>query len=185
MSEQCLWKRSKNRRRYNGINSKLERAFYNDSDPAYLRARELPRDRVMVYMAAQGKSNKEIAELFGVIPSTVANTLKQPWARQLMQVEQEAVGVDALTDLIKQHGKGAFLNIVKLGEDPDAPANVRLEANKVVLDRLLGKPNTPIEVTNKKPAAEKTREELEQSVANIAARLGGLEGVPSADEDKA
>ena len=149
---------------FNGVNSTLSDAFYNDFDAAVIKKHETPRDRLMVFMAAQGKTNGEIAKALNISPVTVANNLKQPWARERMQDELREAGRDELKELLKREGSASILKLVDLRDNAESES-VRLGATNSILDRLMGKPNQPLEVNQSKPAKELSTEELERLVA--------------------
>lgn len=68
----------------------------------YELRKEQPLHRIMLYMKAQGASNKKIAEALGVCPTTVGNTVAQPWF------------IRNLAQLLHASGKGNVDTLLKL-----------------------------------------------------------------------
>ena len=146
-----------------GVNSKLEDAFYNDRDPQYKLVSEKPKHRLMVYLAAQGKTNKEIGEQVGASPINVSNVLRQPWARERMQSEIRESGLDELQALLRGEAQASVLKLVELRDNADSEA-VQAQCADKLLDRFLGKPTQPIR-EEKTDLSKLSDEELERIAA--------------------
>ena len=112
----------------------------NMQGPAHVLKREEAVHRVICYLAAEGNTNREIADKTGLSPVTIAYVRHQPWAMQMIaKIIQEAGG-----KAVKNVLQGAALESAKTmitvmrGETSDARSCDRIRAAKEILDRLYG-----------------------------------------------
>lgn len=153
-------------RRLDGVNAGLPGALHNDSDPQYYIKYERPLHRLVIYLAANGLTMKEIAAKTEQSTVAISNILRQPWARAKMIEVMKETGEENIRDLLKPAAKDALLQIIKISKNEDGlvPAAVQLAASVNVVDRFLGKPTQPI--TTEEVAPEKlSDEELEARIA--------------------
>jgi hypothetical protein len=156
---------------YNGVNSKLPNALFNDIDPApgqYVPKKEQPAHRLMVCMAANGFTITEIAEKMQRTVSSVSTVLRQPWARARLTAMMQEAGMDELQRLIKQEASGAIIRIVARAKDKAVDPGVRQRADEYLGNRYLGKPKETVEVSTK-PLDKLTDAELTSIITSAAA----------------
>jgi hypothetical protein len=131
-----------------------EDALWNDTTAGkdtirqHRRVRELPQHRLMIMLKVQGLSNQEIGERLDVLPSTVGDVLRQPWARARIVHELQTAGRDALHTLLESTAVDSVMTLVSLRDDPKTPQAVKKAACDSLLDRVLGKATQPIVQTN-------------------------------------
>lgn len=135
-------------------------ALFGDSEPHKARQKEQPVHRLFVMLKAQGFTNKEIAEKTGVVPQTVCEALKQPWARIRLRQELEQAGRDALHGLLASQAEDSVWTLIEVRDKPNALDRDRITAADKLLDRYLGKPNQPITHASTVDASSVGDEEL-------------------------
>ena len=118
--------------------------FHNDRQPFYEIKHQKPEHLVMIYMKAEGQSNKEIAEKMEVTPVTVANVLKQPWARKQLADIIHKNGGNEVATLFKSAAAEAAQVLIEEMQNEDARPGDRISAADKVLDRVFGKASQPI-----------------------------------------
>ena len=123
-----------------------EDALYNDRDPHYLIKHQRPEHRVMILLKAQGNSNKEIAQTLGVSAVSVANVLKQPWARKQLLEEINKAGRSEVIQVFKGAALDVAEAVVGIVNDPEAKASDKISASHLILDRLFGKATQPMDI---------------------------------------
>ncbi len=155
---------SKVEEQYDASSDKL----FNDRSPNLRILSEKPEHRIVCYLKAQGKSNKEIAELTGFTYPWVSQMLRQPWARQrILQLIKEAGG-DEVTTLLQSTTTDSIYTLIDVRDDPKAKPAERTTAANALLDRVLGKPLQRVE-------ADTTIRNVTNDVSEINAQLAGVE----------
>mgnify|MGYP001566574483 CR=1 FL=1 len=123
--------------------------LHGDTAPDLTIMHERPVHRMMIYMHAQGKSPKDIAQLTGYKEPTIYRLFRQPWARQrLVQIIKESGGDEVKHFLASEVAPS--LHILREIRDGDIPGKTsdRLQAADKILDRALGKPTVHVESDN-------------------------------------
>lgn len=149
-----------------------EDALLNDSGPRVLRKTETPQDILMVYLKAQGATNKAIAEQLGVTPATVSNSLKQPHSRKrLMKILHER-GVEQFDEIVSGALNDSAFTVIDIMNDEKATRRDRLSAAAIIMDRAKGKPTQNVEMRTGKidarpEAIDSELERLEQQLAHV------------------
>ena len=155
----------------NGVNSTLGEALVGDLDAKTVLTRETPAHRTMINMAAAGYTNREIAAAVGRSPTTVANTIRQPWAREYLIKEAKKTVQDEIKTVLEAEALPSIRRLVQIRDsslETAADRNASKAACDSLLDRFLGKPTQPI-TTDAKPMAELSDEELrEQVIAELS-----------------
>ena len=105
---------------------------------------EKPEHRLMLWYRLQGYNVKETAQLTGYTPQTISNISKQPWFQSAFIELAAAQGKDAITSFLEGEVMPALERVVSLAQNGDSD-NVRLAANRELLDRFLGKSTVKIE----------------------------------------
>ncbi len=118
--------------------------LFNDTQPGWAVKKEQPLHRIVILLKAQGKSNREIAEIVGYTAAWVGQVLVQPWARlKLLDVINEA-GKDPVYELLRGEVTNSVFKIIEVRDTADEK-NVQLAAANSLLDRFLGKPTQRVE----------------------------------------
>lgn len=166
--------------RRNGVNSKHDDALHGDVDSKQERQYEKPIHRIMQDMAMEGYTAVEIARATDRSPGTVANILRQPWARKRMIEASKKNVKDTLSAVLEQLAVPTLNEIVELGNNPETPAATKLACKQEVLNRFLGRPTQPILQEAKDPKSL-TNEELQDEVARIVAAQAASAALTSPD----
>lgn len=141
------------------------------TDPNLAILDEKPEHRLIVYLKAQGFSNKEVSDKTGYTQAWVSQITRQPWFRLRLVQELREAGVDQIQQVLKANALDSIFTLVDLRDDPQAPKAVRKACADSLLDRYLGKPTQKFE--NEKPSTPSTEElnHLEQQIAEIDRKL--------------
>jgi len=107
--------------------------------PNFSIIREKPEHRIVVYLKAQGLSNKEIAERTGYTNAWVGQVCRQPWFRLKLVQELKEAGIDQVNAVLKASALDSVFTLVDLRDDVTAPKAVRKSCADSLLDRYLGK----------------------------------------------
>jgi hypothetical protein len=150
-------------KRAGGVNSKLEGALVGDLDPAYELTQEKPVHRTIINLAAAGYMNVEIAKIVGYSATMVANTLKQPWAREYLINEAKKTVQDEIKAVLESEALPSIRKLVTVRDSEKARPSDVIQASNSLLDRFLGKPTQPI-TTEAKPVETQSDEELRQQI---------------------
>lgn len=145
--------------------------LHGAKDPNLAILKETPEHRIMLWMKAQGMSNRLIAEKMNVSEGWVSQIMRQPWARLRVLDMIKENGADAVQTLLKGTTIDSVLTLVDLRDDPKTPPAVRASAASNLIDRVLGKPTQHIEndTTIRHVASEVSA--LEQQLAGVEQEL--------------
>lgn len=151
-----------------------DRLFHSSDrseDPNLAILDENSKHRGIVYLKAQGLSNKEVALKTGYTQAWVSQITRQPWFRLRLVQELREAGIDQIQQLLKSNALDSIFTLVDLRDDPQAPKSVRKSAADSLLDRYLGKPTQKFE--NEKTSSPSSEElhKLEQQIAEIDSAL--------------
>lgn len=121
-----------------------------ERNPMYTLQREKFEHRIVAFHKAAGLTDKECAEATGLHPVTIGYIKKQPWFEQAVLEQIHQRGNEVLNYLQEQALDSAkrLVDIARQAENDET----RRKANNDVLDRVFGKPNSPITVSNVKPS---------------------------------
>jgi hypothetical protein len=139
------------------------RPLFNGRKPLYELKAESPQHRAIIMMTASGMGNKEIAAALGYSAQHVMYVKKQPWAVEQILKEIENAGREPVLQLFRITAMEACEKQIELMRGADSE-KVQSENAEKILDRVFGKANQKIEVTNK-PASEFTDDQLAQIAA--------------------
>lgn len=130
----------------------------------YIRKHEKLEDRLVIMMKASGYTNIEIAEQLGITPVAVSYITKQPWAAEQVLEEIEHSGRDKVVAVLQGAAFDAAQRLIEISESAEN-VEVKRKANNDVLDRVLGRPNQPVEHHTYTHLEEMTDEELAKLVS--------------------
>lgn len=150
-------------KRQGGENSMLKDALAGDIDARSLLTHEKPVHRLMAEMAANGYSEKEIAEFTHYTVHHVSDVLRQPWAREhtLRRIKQTAQ--DEILQFLEAEVMPSLRVIRDIRDDEKVPAVVRGSMAEKLAERFLGKPVQPMQ-QNAKPPSDLSDDELRQQI---------------------
>jgi hypothetical protein len=151
-----------------GQNSGIADALYNDADCKYRRYHELPVDRLIIEAAKQGLNNNEIGAMVGKTKVTVRNTLRQPWARELLIKSMKEAGQDGLKQLLKAAAEKSLNVIQSIAENATGKVKpeTQLTAAINIVDRFLGRPSQTLDVNTASKPVEKMSDAELLAIAN-------------------
>jgi DNA-binding CsgD family transcriptional regulator len=131
-----------------------------EDDPNHLHNARLPHyaikyerfvHRTIIFLKAEGMSNKKIAERLHITPVTVANVIRQPWAqKRILEIIHEKGG-DAVSELLNGAAVDAVQRLIIEKDNMEARSAERTAAADKILDRIFGKPNQPLQYTTVDP----------------------------------
>lgn len=146
-----------------GENAKMEDALVGDFDATRELTQERPHHRTMVNMAMAGYNHKEIADFTGYSAITVANTLKQPWARERLIKKSMQTVQEEIREFLEGEVLPSLKTLRSVRDDMETPKAVKVVASNSILDRYLGKPVQPIS-GDQKPPSELSDDDLRKQV---------------------
>lgn len=157
-------------------------ALFNDKPPNLQILHERPEHRLIVYLKAQGLTNKEIAERTNYGYQWVCQIVRQPWFRQRFIEECQHTGRDAIKVFLEGEVMPSLETIRAIRDNADAKSSDRLNASNALLDRFLGKPTQRTEVENTSKGLDDAKQEvedLERQVAELRKQNGLEESQPA------
>jgi len=132
---------------------------------------ETPQHRIIVYLKAQGLSNKEVAAKTGRTEPWISQLTRQPWFRLKLTQELKEQGVDQINAVLKSSALDSVFTLIDLRDDPTTPRAVRRSCADSLLDRFLGKAiqkitsdDSKLPRTSEIQAVEKELEEVNQQL---------------------
>ena len=148
--------------------SPTPRPLFNGRAPAYTLQSERPEHRAVIMLKAAAMTNREIAGTLGKTEAYVAYIVKQQWAQEQILREIENAGREPVIQLLRTSAYDAANRLVAIAESAEND-ETRRKANNDILDRVFGKPNQKLEVTEKTDPSTLTDAEL-LKIANGARR---------------
>jgi hypothetical protein len=154
-----------------------EDRLHNDTQPNLGIIHEKPEHRALVYMKAQGLSNRECCERTGYSDAWMSQICRQPWFRTALIRELKNAGVDAVRKCIQAAALDSVFTLIDLRDDVKAPASVRSRNADSLLDRYLGKATQHLEHST--PTAPNTEEmhDLDRQISVLEKALANSEPV--------
>lgn len=137
-----------------------DRLFSSENNPPnFAIMEEKAEHRFIVYLKAQGLSNKEVADKTGYTQPWISQITRQPWFKLRLVQELKDAGVDAVQCAIKMSALDSVFTLVDLRDDLTSPKAVRKAACDSLLDRFLGKAPQKVELDQKSvPSTPEIRE---------------------------
>ncbi len=139
----------------------------NMVDPNLAILDEKPEHRLIVYLKAQGFSNKEVSDKTGYTQAWVSQITRQPWFRLRLVQELREAGIDQIQQVLKSNALDSIFTLVDLRDDVQAPKAVRKAAADSLLDRYLGKPTQKFETEKASTPSTEELHNLDQQIAEI------------------
>jgi hypothetical protein len=143
--------------------------LHNQQLPSVLIKHEKVEHRIMLFLKAQGKSNREVAEFLGYSDAQVSQVVRQPWFLEALRELLDVIGGDLIQMTLKGAAMDSVVTLIDIRDDIKAPAAVRKAAASDLLDRYLGKPKQSVEVNEKKDPTQRANE-IDSKVEDLEAR---------------
>lgn len=129
---------------------KSKEAFFNQKEPNLGILHEKPEHRYMLWMKAQGASNREIAHQTGYTEPWLSQLFRQPWAQERLAEMLRESGKSTL-DQTLMYVQSEVLNslqkLVEVRDDPETPKPTVRNCCVDIIEQFLGKPKQKTEVT--------------------------------------
>jgi hypothetical protein len=119
-------------------------ALYNDRAPRYEIKSQKPEHRTIIFLKAEGNTNREIARVMGMSEVAISNILRQPWARTQLLDEINKAGRNEVVTIFKGAAAEVAQQMVDIVNNPEARAGDKISAGHLILDRLFGKATQPL-----------------------------------------
>lgn len=132
---------------------------------------EKPEHRLIVYLKAQGHSNKEIADRTGYTQAWISQLTRQPWFRLRLVQELKEAGVDAIESVLKSTALDSVFTLVDLRDDNSAPKAVRAACANSLLDRFRGKPVQTVQHEEKRLPKTSEISAIDNELAELDSQL--------------
>ena len=140
--------------------------FFNSRDPNLAILHEKPEHRLLLWMKAQGASNREIAHQSGYTEPWISQLMRQPWAQKTLVGMMTDAGMDITTKLLESACPDSVLKLIELRDDATIQQNHPGVTRSVCVDLIqqyLGKPKQQVDFMQ--TAAPRDVEELDKEIA--------------------
>ncbi|MDE2103773.1 MAG: hypothetical protein KGL39_41430 [Patescibacteria group bacterium] len=149
--------------------------LFNPREPNLAILHEKPEHRVLLWMKAQGASNREISQQSGYTEPWLSQLFRQPWAQaRLVEIMKEA-GMDVTQQLLKSACPDSVARLIELRDSPATPEATVRNCCVDLIQFYLGKPKQQVEVTEHKQIADVG--ELDAEIARLEQEENRLKGV--------
>lgn len=153
--------------------------LHGDRRPNLAISHEKPEHRVILYLKAQGMSNKEVADRTGYTQPWISQVVRQPWFKIRLLEELRTAGLDEVQTVLKGTTLDCVMNLIEIAQGNVAGAKVSdiRAANDSLIDRVLGKPKQTVDVNETRrsenvAAIESEIENKERRLAQIREARG-------------
>lgn len=144
--------------------------LHNAQKPQVIIEKENERHRVILYLKAQGASDKRIAQITGMSNAYIGVIKKQSWFREKLVRMLEEKGGNLVENLIKVNAVDA-VNVLEDLMHTAQNENVRAKCAVAFLDKVVGdRLNLITESKSKKP------DELDEQIAALDEQMRILQG---------
>lgn len=139
--------------------------LFNAKDPNLAILHEKPEHRALLWMKAQGASNREISSVSGYTEPWLSQLFRQPWAQAMLVEILREGGADEVRGLIKSAAADSVLTLINIRDEPKAPYAVRRACAVDLVEQFLGKPKQHVEMAETQ--ASKDVEELDKQIEQL------------------
>ena len=151
--------------------------LFNSRAPNLAILHEKPEHRLLLWMKAQGASNREIAQQSGYTEPWISQLFRQPWAQsQLVEMMKEA-GMDVTKKLLEAACPDSIMKLIELRDDPVVYANYPSVVRASCVDLIqqyLGKPKQQVDVVS---TPTRDINSLDDELAKNEKEINRLQGV--------
>lgn len=152
--------------------------LFNDGKATYELKREKPEHRLLIFLKAQGLSDREISARTGFTVVMIAYVLKQPWARHRLLQEIQTIGRDQLSEVLKSSMVDSVFTLIEVRDSEKSKPSDRVAASNSLLDRYLGKPVARVEaVTTNLTTKLEDIAKMQKELAQVEQELARVTGV--------
>lgn len=149
-------------------------ALHGQRPPNLAITHEKPEHYIIVFLKANGYSNREVAAKTGYSEPWVSQICRQPWFLKKLMLELRTAGRDATSKFLEVQKDDSLIKLVVLRDGAKSEA-VQLAATNSLLDRFLGKPVQKTEVKLEGTANVVHRhEELREELSDLDRREAAL-----------
>ena len=152
-------------------------ALFNAKEPNLQIMHEKPEHRWMLWMKAQGSSNREIAQETGYSESWLSQLFRQPWAREVVLDMMKASGKGTLERVLARV-EGEVMNsldkLVDVRDNPETPPAVVRACSVDIIEQFLGKPKQKMDITQQVTTIDVA--ETDKEIARLEAEEKRLMG---------
>ncbi len=147
-----------------------------DRGPNLAIQTEKVEHRVIMYLRAQGKSMREIANVTGYTYIWVTQVCRQPWFKKRLLETISAAGEDGVSAFVKGEILPSLVALSEIRDDPEAKNSDRIAAVNSILNRGLGMPTQHIKTEKVESADALTQEmaDIERQLAEIKRQQVGM-----------
>lgn len=153
-----------------------EDVLFNSKSPNLRVEHEKPEHRIVLFLKAQGLSNREISQRTGYTEPWISQVLRQPWARARLVRELQEAGRDAVQEVIKAAALDSVYRLIDERDNDKAKPSERITAANSLLDRFLGKPLQKVENHTTMHEGIAEVDKLRQELATLEAETNKLTG---------
>ena len=138
----------------------------------FLPVKEAGWHRGAIIMLATGRNCTEVAHMFDKSAAAVSLLQRAPWAQRRI-AELMADPAQDVLDAFRSELRTSLDVIVSIRDDEKAPSSVRLTASNSIIDRVLGKAMTKVEVSGPKSETDPVKEaqRLREEIARGTEKL--------------
>jgi hypothetical protein len=153
--------------------------FHGTTSPNLEIKTEKAAHRIIVYLKAQGYTNKEIAKATGYTEGWLSQITRQAWFKQRLASELREAGLDPVKQFLSSEALPSLEALSSVRDSLASPPAARVAAANSILDRAFGKPTVHVEskstvnVTNAKQSADQIAEELKSIDEQLRSRGHG------------
>lgn len=144
--------------------------IHNGVAPNINIASERPEHRLIMYLVAQGKSQREVAHLTGYSEGWISQVVRQPWFRDRLTQTLDGAGYSVVEEKIRDGADAALDTITELMTSARSES-VRASCAFDLLDRHLGKAKQRVDVKNETTIAYKDVQQIEDEINRVRTEL--------------
>lgn len=155
--------------------------LFNQQLPSVLLKHEKVEHRIMLFLKAQGKSNREVAQYMGYSDPQVSQIVRQPWFMIGLKELLEEAGQDIVKRVLEGSALDSVITLIAIRDNEKTPPAVKANVCNSLLDRWLGKPIARVEVERKESPLKQNDKidaelpELDAMEEELKRKLGMLE----------
>ncbi|MBX7157234.1 MAG: hypothetical protein K1X66_02440 [Verrucomicrobiae bacterium] len=149
------------------------RSLHNQRRPNVEIKSEKPEHRIMLYLKAQGLSNKEIAKKTNYKESWVSQVTRQEWFRKALLDELKEEGSTKVKKLLANEAINSIMKVVEL-RDSASSEKVQMSCAMDLIDRHFGKAAQKVEKTNEHKFTFQEVTKVDAKIEMITKRINEL-----------
>lgn len=139
--------------------------------PNFAIIHEKPWHRMVIYLKAQGLSDKELAVRTGKSAPWISQLCRQPWFRLRLVQEMKDAGVNGIQKVLQASALDSVFTLIDIRDDANSPKAVRRACADSLLDRYLGRAVQRTETTESKLPTTPEIQAIDTELGNIEEQL--------------